>query len=342
MGEMQVMGNVEGDGDVVSDLRRAMYNWTADGVRASLTKTFTSDAVVRLAHPFEGLNGADGWWHDSLAPLEHALPDIERRDTIVISGNDDADEHWIGCGGYYTGSWVRPFLGIPPTGQQAAMRFHEFFHVVDGKVVEMQALWDIPELMMQSGVWPMGPSLGREWHVPAPATQDGLGPHAASRSAQSLDIVRAMGADMGKHPTEPVEAMNLERYWHPKFSWYGPSGIGTARGIPGFRHNHQIPFLNALPDRVGGAGRSHFFAEGDYVGVTGWPNMSMTVSGDGWLGIAPANTPITMRSLDFWRIEDGLIRENWVLVDLLSVWHQVGVDVLGRMRELVAGPSYDF
>jgi hypothetical protein len=40
-----------------------------------------------------------------------------------------------------------------------------------------------------------------------------------------------------------------------------------------------------------------------------------------------------MRSLDFWRCENGLIRENWVLVDLLHVYRQVGVDVLARMRE---------
>ena len=40
-----------------------------------------------------------------------------------------------------------------------------------------------------------------------------------------------------------------------------------------------------------------------------------------------------MRSLDFWRCENGLIRENWVLVDLLHVYRQIGVDVLGRMRE---------
>ena len=46
------------------------------------------------------------------------------------------------------------------------MRFHEYYRVAGGRVVEMQALWDLPELMMQSGTWPMGPSLGREWHVP--------------------------------------------------------------------------------------------------------------------------------------------------------------------------------
>lgn len=71
--------------------------------------------------------------------------------------------------------------------------------------------------------------------------------------------------------------------------------------------------------------------------------MSMTLSGDGWLGIAPTGQHLTMRSLDFWRVEDRTdddghvrpcIRENWVLIDLLDVWNQVGVDVLGRMREL--------
>ena len=41
-----------------------------------------------------------------------------------------------------------------------------------------------------------------------------------------------------------------------------------------------------------------------------------------------------MCSLDFWRIENGLIRENWVLVDLIDMYHQIGVDVFARMREL--------
>jgi hypothetical protein len=54
------------------------------------------------------------------------------------------------------------------------------------------------------------------------------------------------------------------------------------------------------------------------------------------MGIAPADQEITMRSLDFWRCEQGLIRENWVLVDLLDVYQQIGVDVFSRMREYTA------
>ena len=317
-----------------------MYQWDDADVRAALNAAFTSDARVRLAHPFEELDGAAGWFDDALAPLSTAWPDLERRDNIVIEGTAATGALIVGCCGSYTGTFVEPWLGIPPTKRQVSMRFHEFYRVEDGRIVEMQALWDLPEVMTQAGVWPMGPSLGREWQVPGPATHDGIGPHDAESSAASLAHVVAMLTDMSRHPTEPVAAMQLERYWHPSMSWYGPSGIGTARGIDGFRRHHQIPFLRALPDRHGRDARDeHFFAEGNFVAVTGWPNMAMTVTGDGWLGIAPSNQEITLRSLDFWRIElasDGrpLIRENWVLVDLLHAWHQVGVDVLARMLQL--------
>ena len=311
-----------------------MYDWTPDGVQAALGATFATDAQVRLAFPFEDLDGPDGLYLDALAPLADAWPDIERRDMLVVAGTTEEGLDWVGCCGYYTGTFARPWLDIPATMRQTTMRFHEFFQIANGRVVQMQALWDIPEVMMQAHAWPMAPSLGREWSVPSPATQDGLAlDRDAARSSESYDIVRSMLEDMSKHPTEPVESMNLERYWHPKFSWYGPAGIGTGRGISGFRTVHQIPFLKAMPDRGGGPD-SHFVAEGDFVAVTGWPNMSMTVSGDGWLGITPPNTAITLRSLDFWRVEGDLIRENWVMVDLLNMWHLLGVDVFARMREL--------
>ena len=321
---------------LIAPLRLAQRDFGGPAVRRELDALLAPGAAVHLGHPFEDLDGAAGFAGAALAPLAAAFPDLERRDLIVMDGTTKEGAAWIGCGGYWTGTFARPFLDIPPTGHQAAMRFHEFHRVEDGRVVEMQILWDIPELMMQAGAWPMAPSLGREWHVPGPATQDGLaaGERDRARANESLALVGDMLVHLGKHATEGVAGMALDRFWHPAMSWYGPSGIGTCRGIEGFRNWHQIPFLNAMPDRTGGtAGRGHLFADGDYAAFTGWPGMSMSVTGDGWLGIAPSGREITMRSLDFWRCEGSTIRENWVLVDLLHAYAQLGVDVFARLRE---------
>jgi predicted ester cyclase len=275
--------------------------------------------------------------------LRTALPDIERQEFIRIAGRDFDGAMWVGSGGHYAGTWCADWLGIPATGRSTTMRFHEFFRIESGVCVEMQAIWDIPEMMMQARVWPMVPQLGRFCHAPAPMTQDGLGPHDAALSDASSSHVIDMLTAMIRHPSQGgPEVMELDRYWHPKFMWYGPCGIGTARGVEEFRRFHQVPFLTAMPDRGQYEDRitHHFMAEGNYVGVTGWPNMCQTISGDGWLGIAPVGREVTLRSLDFWRIEKGRIRENWVLVDLLDMYRQIGVDVFARMKELAWSKGY--
>ena len=321
--------------NALKNYRSALYNYDEPSVRAAIDEAFSDDAIVNLGFPFENVGSREGLFEKAILPLATAFPDLERRDTIVMAGRTHADDLFVGCCGYYTGAFTKPFLDIPPTGHIAAMRFHEFYRFENGKVAEFQGLWDIPELMLQARAWPMAPSLGREWQAPAPATQDGLNiiNENETHAEQTLKLVTDMLAGLGKYAQGGVEAMGLTNYWHPRMSWYGPSGIGTGRGLSGFRNWHQIPFLNGMPNRQGTGGYGNFFADGDYVGVTGWPNMQATISGDGWMGIAPAGQKITMRSLDFWRCENGLIRENWVLVDLLSVYDQLGVDVLARMRE---------
>ena len=314
--------------------RAALYDCDASRLRGQLNEIFAPDCLVQLANPLETLEGAAGLYEQAYAPLLRALPDLERRDFIVMAGESQGAD-WVGCCGHYLGVFERPWLDIPPTMHMLAMRYHEFFRFEDGRIVEMQALWDIPQVMMQAGAWPLAPSLAVEWVVPGPATADGIikSPYDGARSRASLQWVTDMLNAMGRS-LEGVEAMELERYWHPKFNWYGPAGIGSMRRISGFRNWHQIPFLKALPDRGVYIDKGIMFGDADYVAFTAWPGMHMTVSGDGWLGIAPPNKEITMRSLDFWRRENGVIRENWVLIDLLHVYEQLGVDVFERMREL--------
>lgn len=307
----------------------------AAGAKRALVAAFAAHATIRMCHPFGDLLGPEAFFERCYTPLLGAMPDLERRDMIVMAGTTSEGKDWIGCVGNYMGTFLAPFLDIPPTGRLAHMRYHEFFRIEDGSVTEMQAIWDIPELMMQAGAWPMAPQLGAFLCTPAPMSGDGL--TIAGDGAAAFKHVVAMLEDMCCHPSDPdPKVMQLEKYWHPRFNWYGPAGIGAARGIPGFRNWHQIPFLRAMPDRkldAMGDLLSHWFAEGDYVCETGWPNMRLTLSHDGWMGIAPAGKEVLLASLDFWRLENGLIRENWVLVDLLDLYAQVGVDVFARLRE---------
>ena len=305
---------------IISALRSALYDFDRGRLSSVVKNVFDPGCAVHLANPFEDLDGPGGLLDQALFPLADAVPDLERRDTIVIAGSV-LGQDWVGCAGYYTGLFERPWLKIPPTGHQISLRFHEFYRMEEGRVVEMQALWDIPEVMMQARAWPMAPSVGREWNVPGPATQDGIvaPPHDEEKAASSVKLVSDMLQRLSRFADGGVKAMALDQYWHPKMNWYGPSGIGTNRRIQGFRNWHQIPFLAAMPNRRGSGGKGALFGDGEYVGFTAWPGMTATITGDGWMGIAPAGQKITMRSLDFWRCEEGLIRENWVLVDLLDV-----------------------
>lgn len=311
-----------------------LINQLADGYLAEARTTWgtliSSETVVRLAHPWNTLRRPLDWFDSFLNDLHRAVPDLERREYIRVAGNEGG-RNWIGCAGEYYGTFLDGWMDIPATGHVFHMRYHEFFRIEQGCVVELQALYDIPEVMLAANIWPLSPPLGSSLRAPAPATNDGLGPHPVN--SEAVEIVRNMLQGLSRHADGGPAAMNLERYWHPYMMWYGPAAIGTCRGISGFRHWHQIPFLNAMPNRRAISGHDVFGA-GDYVGFTAWPGMEMTLSHDGWLGMPPIQKPISMRSLDFWRVENGLIRENWVLVDLLDVFAQLGIDVFARTREL--------
>lgn len=94
--------------------------------------------------------------------------------------------------------------------------------------------------------------------------------------------------------------------------------------------------LAALPDR-GQQDKDtnhHFTGAGNDAAGTGWPNMRVPSSGGNRRGLPASGQTVTLRSLDFWRIEGRLIRENWGLVDVLDENRQVGTDPLDRMRQM--------
>lgn len=291
-----------------------------------------------MCFPFQEMTGAKALWEQVYAPLRAASPDIERRDFIVMSGprwNSKDSENWIGLGGNFIGTFEQDWLGIPASKKPIFFRYHEYLRVEAGQIVEMEAIWDIPQVMLQSGVWPMAPQLGVEWMCPGTAHSDGVitAPFDASRANASVQLVWDMLHDL-KQGDANTPDRGLSGYWHKNALWYGSTGIGSARGHAGITDVVLKSFRRGLSKNTRHLDQGVFFGDQDLVAFTGWPSGTATHSGDGFLGLAPTGRRVTRRSLDFWRIEDGKIRENWVMVDMLDLYHQLGVDVFARMQAL--------
>lgn len=299
-------------------------------------RRWLSDSCLWVAgHPVDRLDGPDAVAAGFMAPLRAALPDLERRVDLFFGGHwdghiDGGAGCWVTCTGHYLGTMRQPLFGIPATGEPVWLRFGEFYRVADGRIAEARVLLDLPDLARQAGRPVLPPATGRELLVPGPRHGGGvrLGPAEAAETRASFDLVMAMIGGLGRYDRQSLQSMGMGRFWHPDMMWYGPGGIGTSRAIAGFERHHQQPFLVALPDRKGGNHRARF-ADGPFVASTGWPSVRATHAGP-YLGEPASGRPIGLRVMDWWRAEDGLLRENWVLLDLPDLFRQIGVDLLGR------------
>ena len=67
-------------------LRQAMYDFSETGVRSWLEALFLPETKVRLSHPMGEMQGPAEFYDKVYQPLFRSLPDLERRDTIVMAG----------------------------------------------------------------------------------------------------------------------------------------------------------------------------------------------------------------------------------------------------------------
>ena len=315
----------------------------ADGkaLDEAVERIYHPDARWYGSHPINELQGTDAI-KEVWQRLRRSFPDMERRDSIFLVGTSGSTKY-AATVGVYQSNFTADWLGVPATHGVAHLRYGEVHELVDGRIRHTYALWDLLDLLRQAGIWPIAPSLGAEIAWPAPATADGvrLGEEDAEQSASSIALVLAMHQGLFRFDQEDLDSMQQHRYWTRNFLWYGPAGIGTARGMEGYRAHHQAPFLRAFPDR-NGAGHYIDMGCGSYAVTGGWPSVQATHSGPGWLGLAPTGKHVTMRVMDFYRIENGLIAENWIPLDIIEALLQLGTDVLARVAHLRGKPNTSF
>lgn len=299
------------------------------------------------SHPFNEIKGhsaiVDVW-----KTITNAIPDMERRDSIFVAGLSKPDVRMpdgftdrllIASLGTYQGTFEKDLLHIPATHGVVHLRFCEVHHIKDGLIEHSYVMLDFLDLMRQAGVWPIPASLGAEHVWPTPASMDGVRPEICDEKAgdQAFDVVMGMHAALLSFDGVDLDSMKHSKFWDEHFMWYGPSGIGSTRAMSGFRAHHQIPFLTGFPDRKG-AGHYIRIGDGNYVVTGGWPSVVGTHTGE-WLGMPATGKIIDMRVMDFYRIEDGKICENWVPIDVIHMLKQMGFDVFKRLKHLKGLPE---
>lgn len=310
----------------------------AEGELGSLARTVIApDSQWFLSDPFGEATGPDDVVDRLVLPLRRALAHCHRRDIMVLGGTNRREPggRWVAMVTHYVGMFDGPLAGLAPSGKLAFLRSGEFYRIEEGRIVRAHLILDLVDLLRQSGRMPLPRLLGTEMAFPAPATQDGICPMTGDGEA-SADLIDAMIDDLrGFDPAtnESPGQTGPEGHWSDDMLWYGPGGIGATYRWDGFVADHRAAFLHAFPDRVGG---NHYcrIGDGNYAAISGWPSMTMTHRGD-YLGVPATGKALTLRVMDFYRNAPNAqgklqIAENWVCLDYVDLFSQMGVDLLAE------------
>jgi predicted ester cyclase len=329
MSEEQLQKNKE----CVWELWQLIRGENAVHIRERIKPFIDEDISWQGPHPINLLKGVDELREHFWQPLFHSFPDI-RKEPYIFFGGEYQDTQWITGTGHYRGTFLNDWLGIPATREETTIRFGEFCQMKDGKIRSVYIIFDIPDVTRQAGCDMFPAPLAQSGFVPGPREGDGilLDPQDESESAKSLTLVEAMLAGLADYDQSGTfTCMGQDRYWDKEgMLWYGPHGIGTTYGLSGFETYHQRPFLHAFPDRKGGNHTARF-AEGRYAASTGWPSLRATHTGE-YLGVPGTGKKIEMRVIDYWKREGELLTENWVFIDMIDLFRQMGVDLFERMN----------
>ena len=137
-----------------------------------------------------------------------------------------------------------------------------------------------------------------------------------SKTAETRRVVEGMVDGLNDHVIDGIGA-----FFAQSFRWMGNAGCGTKNGLREFQDNWQRPFQAAFSDKV--CIDEARLVQGEWMAAFG--KQVATHSGE-FMGIAPTGRRVEIRYMDFWKVADGKISDNWVMVDFPHVMRQLGVD----------------
>ncbi len=312
----------------------------SENINKNISDAYHDDAEIRTFHPLNDLKGISEITEKLWKPLLNAFPDLERRDNLILGGSFQ-NSVFVSTIAHLTGTFVNPWLNVPAHGKTIHLRICEAHQIKDNKIIQSHILIDTVDFIRQAGFWPINKSLGVEGMWPGPITGDGTtfenmdDELSINSMNQALTMQRSLNIKPETDPGSTHEYVRdkllnhpQKEFWHPKMMWYGPCGIGTARGLKGYVDHHQLPFRFTFKERdYWKIGHYIEIADGNYSMTSGWQSIECIHGSNEWLGYQGTGKAVTIRVMDFYLHHEGRIRENWVPIDIAHILDQIGIDI---------------
>jgi predicted ester cyclase len=159
--------------------------------------------------------------------------------------------------------------------------------------------------------------------------------------------LQALPGNTATSPTSPDARPALEKFFAADCPCHVFHPINEVHGIESMAAKFWQPLLKAMPNLER---RMQLFFAGEFDGrfcggagtwVTSHGYLMGTFAND-WLGIPATGDTVWVRIGEFYRVENGKIVDARILLDLVDVMRQAGIEVLPRStgaRLIVPGPQ---
>ncbi|MCY4542088.1 MAG: ester cyclase [Rhodobacteraceae bacterium] len=115
---------------------------------------------------------------------------------------------------------------------------------------------------------------------------------------------------------------DIGEFFAEGFRWIGNRGCGVKNNLREFQDNWQRPFQAAFSNKVC-IDEARLFM-GEWAAAFG---RQEAIHSGAFMGVEPTGRKVVIRYMDFWKVVDGKIVDNWVMVDFAEILHQLGIDV---------------
>ncbi len=137
-----------------------------------------------------------------------------------------------------------------------------------------------------------------------------------SKTEETRHLIEGMVDGLNDHRIDDIGA-----FFSNNFRWMGNQGCGTKASLREFQDNWQRPFQAAFSDKVC-IDEARLYM-GEWAAAFG---RQEAVHSGIFMGIEATGKKVEIRYMDFWKVVDGKITNNWVMVDFPHVLAQLGVD----------------